>query len=223
MVVLTVAAVLGACSGPTYWRNNNPRNWDADLYDCTRENSTTITAGGGTGLVGAVNTGEVGSVRTDYAMRDLCLKSRGWYQVAAPTSAPLVSPAAPAPSVSPVAVSTQDAWISVARRGQDVVWAGVWGRDTAARSDCETRTEKARRAPSNAQWSHSPCRSISVSFHEGAGARFGPGWLVVGSKAFTGGPTEQTCVEQRIKLMVANPSQTFACCRQFWFSSELGQ
>ncbi len=226
MAVVTVAALLGACSGPTYWRNDNPRDWSADLYDCTQENSMTITAGGGTGPVSAVNAGEVGSVRTDYAMRDLCLKSRGWYQVAAPAapaSAPPVAPVAPAPSASPVAVSTQDAWISVARRGQDVVWAGVWGRDTAARSDCETRTEKARQAPSNAQWSHSLCRSISVSFQEGAGARFGPGWVVVGSKEFIGGPTEQACVEQRIKLMVANPSQTFAPCRQFWFSSELGQ
>ena len=220
MAVVTVAALLGACSGPTYWRNDNPRDWSADLYDCTQENSMTITAGGGTGPVSAVNAGEVGSVRTDYAMRDLCLKSRGWYQVAAPAapaSAPPVAPVAPAPSASPVAVSTQDAWISVARRGQDVVWAGVWGRDTAARSDCETRTEKARQAPSNAQWSHSLCRSISVSFQEGAGARFGPGWVVVGSKEFIGGPTEQACVEQRIKLMVANPSQTFAPCRQFWF------
>ncbi len=226
MAVVTVAALLGACSGPTYWRNDNPRDWSADLDDCTLKNSMTITAGGGTGPVSAVNAGEVGSVRTDYAMRDLCLKSRGWYQVAAPAapaSAPPVAPVAPAPSASPVAVSTQDAWISVARRGQDVVWAGVWGRDTAARSDCETRTEKARQAPSNAQWSHSLCRSISGSFQEGAGARFGPGWVVVGSKAFIGGPTEQACVEQRIKLMVANPSQTFAPCRQFWFSSELGQ
>jgi len=176
--------------------------------------------------VGAVNAGEGGSVRTDYAMRDLCLKSRRWYQVAAPAapaSAPPAAPAAPVPSVSPAAVSTQDAWISVARRGQDVVWAGVWGRDTAARSDCETRTEKASQAPTNAQWSHSPCRSVAVSFQEGAGARFGPGWVIVGSKAFIGGPTEQTCVEQRIKLMVANPAQTFPPCRQLWFSAELGR
>jgi hypothetical protein len=220
MAVLTVAALLGACSGPTYWHNDNPRNWSADLSDWTRENSSTITAGRETDLEGAVNAGEVGSVRTAYAMRDLCLKSRGWYQVAAPASAPPVAPAAPVPSVAPVAVSTQDAWISVARKGQDKMLAGVWGRDTAARSDCETRTEKARQAPSNAQWSHSPCGSVAVSFQEGAGARVGPFWAVVGAKAFLGRSTEQACIEQRVKFMAANPATTYGPCRPLWFSSD---
>jgi hypothetical protein len=84
-----VVLILMGCSAQTYWRNNNPgANWGTDLYECTRAHSTTITSGGGTGLLGAVSAGEVGSSRTDYAMRDLCLQSRGWYQVAAPTSAP---------------------------------------------------------------------------------------------------------------------------------------
>src|SRR5262249_22144948 len=66
----------------TYRRNNNPTaNSNTDLYECTKAHSTTITSGGGTGLIGAANTTEVESVRTDYAMRDLCLKSRGWYQI----------------------------------------------------------------------------------------------------------------------------------------------
>src|SRR5262249_34397121 len=63
-------------------RNTNPTaNSNTDLYECTKAHSTTITSGGGTGLIGAANTTEVESVRTDYAMRDLCLKSRGWYQI----------------------------------------------------------------------------------------------------------------------------------------------
>jgi len=71
--------------GPTYWRNINPgASWDTDLYECTRAHSTTITSGGGTGLIGSINAAEVGSVRTDYGMRDLCLKSRGWYQDSSP-------------------------------------------------------------------------------------------------------------------------------------------
>src|SRR5439155_4041415 len=66
---------LGLFTGcATYWRNNSPSaNWDTDFYECTKANSTTITYGGGTGLIGSLNAAEVGSVRTDYAMRDLCL------------------------------------------------------------------------------------------------------------------------------------------------------
>ena len=79
---------LGLFTGcATYWRNNSPSaNWDTDLYECTKANSTTITYGGGTGLIGSLSAAEVGSVRTDYAMRDLCLKSRGWYQTSAPSA-----------------------------------------------------------------------------------------------------------------------------------------
>jgi len=227
-----VALVLMGCSAQTYWRNDNAgANWGTDLYECTRAHSTTITAGGGTGLLGAVSAGEVGSSRTDVGMRDLCLKSRGWYQIAAPASPPASpppAPASPAPAVPPTlppaitsAVPTQDAWVSVATKGQDQVWIGVWGRDAAAHSDCENRRERASQAPTNAQWSHSACRSISISFQEGPGARFGPVWAVVGAKAFIGGPSDQVCTEQRVKLMAANPTQPFGPCRQLWFSSNL--
>ncbi len=62
---------LASCATRTYWYNNNrSANWDSDLYECTKAHSTTITSGGGTGLVGTLNAAEVGSVRTDYAMRD---------------------------------------------------------------------------------------------------------------------------------------------------------
>jgi hypothetical protein len=94
LTVLLGMLILTGCTSPqTYWRNNNSgANWGTDLYECTRAHTTTIISGGGTGLVGAVSAGEVGSSRTDYAMRDLCLQSRGWYQVAAPTSAPQTAP-----------------------------------------------------------------------------------------------------------------------------------
>ena len=217
--------MLGACSGPTYWRNDSPRNWGADLYDCTRESSTTITAGGGTGLVGAVNAAEVGSVRTDYAMRDLCLQARGWYQVAAPTSTPGMnqpsspSPAPPPSSLPPMVLvtSAQIGWVSVARKGQEFVWTGVWGEDAGARSDCEDRRGRAK--ASNPQWSYDECRRISVWFQKASGAPSGPGWAIVGTKTFIGGPTEQACTQQRAKVMAANPAVTYEPCRQLWFSS----
>jgi len=91
---------LASCATRTYWYNNNrSANWDSDLYECTKAHSTTITSGGGTGLVGTLNAAEVGSVRTDYAMRDLCLKSRGWYQSSARVSqAPTPAPASQQPT-----------------------------------------------------------------------------------------------------------------------------
>src|SRR5215467_6381966 len=100
-VVLVVLCWLAAgCGGTTtYWRNNSPgANWNTDLYQCTAAHSITITEGSGTGLAGAINTAQVGSVRTDYAMRDLCLRSRSWYQVSEPSSA--VGAATPATSAA---------------------------------------------------------------------------------------------------------------------------
>ena len=83
LVIASTALLMVGCT--TYWQNSNPTaNWNTDLYECTQAHSTTITGGGGTGLIGTLNTLEVGSVRTDYAMRDLCLRSRGWYQTSSP-------------------------------------------------------------------------------------------------------------------------------------------
>ncbi len=98
MATLIIGLIAGC--GPTYWHNNNPgASWNADLYECTRLHSTTITSGGGTGLIGSLSAAEVGSVRTDDTMRDLCLKSRGWYQVSQPSNpAPEASPVRSAPS-----------------------------------------------------------------------------------------------------------------------------
>lgn len=117
-LVLALACVAHTgCGGPTYWRNSNPSaNWDRDLYECTKAHSVTITSGGGTGAIGTLNTAQVGSVRTDYAMRDLCLKSRGWYQTSGPSSPstpPSVAtppsfttpPSAPPPASTPASVS----------------------------------------------------------------------------------------------------------------------
>jgi hypothetical protein len=106
--------LVGCATTTHYWYNNNPSaNWNKDLYECTGAHSSTITSGGGSGLSGALSAAEVGSVRTDYAMRDLCLKSRGWYLAPAPavstppsvpppttTSAPATSPPASRPSSS---------------------------------------------------------------------------------------------------------------------------
>jgi hypothetical protein len=218
--------ILSGCTSPqTYWRNNNSgANWGTDLYECTRAHSTTIISGGGTGLVGAVSAGEVGSSRTDYAMRDLCLQSRGWYQVAAPASPPPVPaspvvPPTPSPAISS-AISTQDTWMFVASRGENAVWSGNWGGDAAAHSICESRRDKDAQLPTNSQWNFSACRRISVSFQEAPGARVGPFWAVVGAKAFFGRSTEQACIEQRVKFMAANPATTYGPCRQLWFSSD---
>jgi hypothetical protein len=102
--------LVGCATTPLYWYNNNPSaNWNTDLYECTGAHSTTITSGGGTGLAGAFSAAEVGSVRTNYAMRDLCLKSRGWYQAPSPamSTPPSVppttssAPAAPPPASRP--------------------------------------------------------------------------------------------------------------------------
>src|SRR6266851_130044 len=95
--------LMGCSSAQMYWHNDNSgANWNNDLYQCTRENSTQITSGGGTGLGGAASAAQVGSFRTDYAMRDLCLKSRGWYLVTTPSApTPAPPPSAPPPSAPP--------------------------------------------------------------------------------------------------------------------------
>lgn len=218
-----VLMVLGCSTPTTYWRNNNAGvKWETDLYQCTQAHSTTITSGGGTGLAGAISAGEVGSTRTDYAMRDLCLKSRGWYQVASQTSAPPSPPVVvpPAPAVSSAPVATQDAWMLVAKKGLGRAWVGVLGKDASTRSECEDRRSKFLQNPTNSGWELGGCRSTAVSFQQGPEARFGPGWAVVGAKAFIGSSTEQACTEVRGKLMAANPNQTFGACRQIWLSSD---
>jgi hypothetical protein len=99
VVLVSLVLILTTGCGTTtyYWRNDNPSaNWNSDLYECTKAHSTTVTAGGGSGFVGALSAAEVGSVRTDYAMRDLCLRSRGWYQASAPATGPPPRPV-PAP------------------------------------------------------------------------------------------------------------------------------
>ena len=118
---VVVVLILMGCSVQTYWRNNNPgANWGTDLYECTRAHSTTITSGGGTGLLGAVSAGEVGSSRTDYTMRDLCLQSRGWYQTT--SGEPARQPAEPARRTPPSPTSSKPA-------GKDVplcAWGEYW-------------------------------------------------------------------------------------------------
>jgi hypothetical protein len=234
VVPLLTVLLLAACSSPQmyWWNNNSGANWGTDLYECTRDHSTTITSGGGTGLAGAISAGEVGSSRTDYGMRDLCLQSRSWYKAAAgagPTPArtppPPPAPAVvlPSPSIAVAPVPTQDAWIFVARKSFLRSYTGSWGRD--ARADCEARrTEDLRtealQAPTDARWEYGRCRSISVSFERGPGAQFGPPWAVVGTKTFSAGPTERACTQQRARLTAASPTTTLESCRQVWFSSE---
>src|SRR6266436_339231 len=218
-LVLVTAIVFGACSSQTYWRNNNPQaNWGSDLYNCTRENSTTITAGGGTGIVGQLNALDIGSVKTDYAMRDLCLKSRGWYQVAEPESPPTASPPRFVP-VSQSQANLQRAWLFIGTKGQSTSWLGYWGSGGDASDRCNDVRHKFQASPNNAQWNVGQCRMIDISFQEGQGARF-PGWGVSGDKGFVGAFSEQDCTSQRTKLMAANPSTTYKLCQPFWFSAE---
>jgi len=227
--LVLVLLMLSACSSPQlYWQNQNPSaSWNTDLYQCTRESSTQITAGGGTGLVGALSAGEVGSFRTDYAMRDLCLQARGWYKVAAPqTASPGTKPTPMPPEVTPPATlppmvlttSVQTGWVFVARNGQGgALWIGVWGVD--ARSACEDR--RANVKARNAQWASAfdECRSVSVAFQKRSTASSGPGWGVVDAKGVVGGPTEQECNQYRAKLITDYPGLSPEPCRQLWFSS----
>ena len=72
--LLVVCAVLSsACATTTYWRHrDSEKNFKADDYQCTRENSFLVN-------------GEYGVyTKTDYSMWAACVQARGWYQVADP-------------------------------------------------------------------------------------------------------------------------------------------
>ena len=225
---VVLCLILAGCATRPYWQNNRPgANWNTDLYECTRTHSTTITSGGGTGLVGALNSAEVGSSRTDAPMRDMCLRSRGWYQVAAPTSAPppastVVAPPAPPPTPPAASVVLQDAWVFVGGQGFIPVISllGVFGGNASAHSACENRRASLAQNPTNSSFDFAHCRSIGVSFQEGSNARFGPVWVVAGPREFIGGPSKQLCAQHRGKLLAQNPNITLEPCRRLWFSAD---
>jgi outer membrane lipopolysaccharide assembly protein LptE/RlpB len=74
-LLLPAVALLTACA--TYYRNTNPgANFQADSYQCERENSEQVFL--------ALNGVAVADREVNWPMVRACLKARGWYEVDGP-------------------------------------------------------------------------------------------------------------------------------------------